>query len=192
MDSGLFIYHLFLWSNGNFLHTSQWITLPTKSCVVLYSLWANLLHSLMWLIVLSITSVYIYFVSSCLFLLWHRQSLWWRFVLPSVSLFLFPSCLRDFHTNVSWWTFLRVSDSRSSQVPKITRGVQFSSYFQFLKSSLQAFRNRSKFVKYNWYHCHPHVQQHFWFSGKVQVFVNRYLFILFSVHFTWTAKSNRW
>ena len=31
----LYIYHLFLWSNLNFLHISQWITLPTQSFVVL-------------------------------------------------------------------------------------------------------------------------------------------------------------
>ena len=28
---GLCIYHLFVWSNLNFLHISQWITLPTQS-----------------------------------------------------------------------------------------------------------------------------------------------------------------
>ena len=50
--AGLCIHHLLVWSNLNFLHISQWITLPTQSCLVLYSLCANLLHSLiMWLIV---------------------------------------------------------------------------------------------------------------------------------------------
>ena len=44
---GLCIYHLFAWSNLNFLHISQWISLPSKSCLVLYSFCANLLHSLM-------------------------------------------------------------------------------------------------------------------------------------------------
>ena len=33
-DSGLCIYHLFVWSNLNFLHNSQWITLPAQSCQV--------------------------------------------------------------------------------------------------------------------------------------------------------------
>ena len=48
----LCIYHLLVWSNLNFLHISQWITLPTQSCLVLYSFCANLLHSLiMWFIV---------------------------------------------------------------------------------------------------------------------------------------------
>ena len=51
------ICYLFLWSNFNFLHNSQWITLPTQLCVVLYTYWANLQHSLiMWLIVLSLSS----------------------------------------------------------------------------------------------------------------------------------------
>ena len=40
--AGLCLYHLFVWSNLNFLHISQWITWPTQSCLVLYS-YANLL-----------------------------------------------------------------------------------------------------------------------------------------------------
>ena len=56
MDSVLWIYHLFVWSNLNFLHNSQWITLPTESCLFLCSLCANLLHSLiMWLILLALS-----------------------------------------------------------------------------------------------------------------------------------------
>ena len=43
---GLCIYHLLVWSNLNFLHISQWITLLTQSCLALYSFCANLLHSL--------------------------------------------------------------------------------------------------------------------------------------------------
>ena len=57
MDSGLCIYRLFMWSNFNFLHSSKWITLPTQSCLVLYSFYANLLHLLiMWLIISSLSS----------------------------------------------------------------------------------------------------------------------------------------
>ena len=41
--SGLCIYHLLAWSNLNFLHISQWITLPTQSRLALYSFCANLL-----------------------------------------------------------------------------------------------------------------------------------------------------
>ena len=50
-DSGLCIYHLSAWSNFNFKHYSQGITLPIKSCT--FS--ANLPHWLItWLIVSSI------------------------------------------------------------------------------------------------------------------------------------------
>ena len=72
---GLCIYYLLAWSNFNFLHISQWITLPTQSCLALYSFCANLLHSLiMWLIVSSLSahSLHLQFccVSSILALIW--------------------------------------------------------------------------------------------------------------------------
>ena len=51
MDSGLCIYYLFIWSNFNFLHNSQWISFPFLSYLVLYSFLASLLHSLMRLII---------------------------------------------------------------------------------------------------------------------------------------------
>ena len=35
--AGLCIYYFLVSSNLNFLHISQWITLPTQSCLVLYS-----------------------------------------------------------------------------------------------------------------------------------------------------------
>ena len=54
--AGFCIYYLFVWSSLNFLHISLWTTLPTQSCLVLYSFCANLLHSLiMWLIVSSLS-----------------------------------------------------------------------------------------------------------------------------------------
>ena len=54
--AGLCIYHLFVRSNLNFLHISQWITIPTQSYHLLYSFCANLLHSLMmWLMVSSLS-----------------------------------------------------------------------------------------------------------------------------------------
>ena len=73
--TGLCIYHLFVWSNWNFLHISQWITLPTQSCLALYPFCANLLHSLiMWLIVSSLSphSLHLLFccVLSILALIW--------------------------------------------------------------------------------------------------------------------------
>ena len=73
--AGLCIYHLLVWSNLNFLHISQWNTLPTQSCFALYSLCANLLHSLiMWLMVSSLSphSLHLLFcwVLSILALIW--------------------------------------------------------------------------------------------------------------------------
>ena len=72
--AGLYIYHLLVWSNLNFLHISQWITLPTQSCLALYSR-ANLQHSLiMWLVVSSLSphSLHLLFccVLSILALIW--------------------------------------------------------------------------------------------------------------------------
>ena len=62
----LYIYHLLVWSNFNFLHISQWITLPTQSCLALYSFCANLLHSLiMWLIVLSLSPHSLHLLFCC-------------------------------------------------------------------------------------------------------------------------------
>ena len=45
-EAGLCLYHLFVWANLNFLHISQWITLPNQSSLVLYSFGANWLYSL--------------------------------------------------------------------------------------------------------------------------------------------------
>ena len=67
-DSGLCIYHLFVRSNFNFLHNSHSITLPTQSCLVLYSFCANLLHSLiMWLIVSSLSLHNLHLLFCCVF-----------------------------------------------------------------------------------------------------------------------------
>ena len=64
--AGLCIYHLFVWSNWNFLHISQGITLPIQSCLALYSFCAYLLHSLiMWLIVSSLSQHDLHLLFSC-------------------------------------------------------------------------------------------------------------------------------
>ena len=73
--AGLCIYHLLVWSNLNFLHISLWTTLPTQSCLALYSFRANLLHSLiMWLIVSSLSPhslhLLFYCILSILTLIW--------------------------------------------------------------------------------------------------------------------------
>ena len=64
--AGLCIYHLLVWSNLNFLHIFQWITLPTQSCLALYSFCANLLHSfIMWLIVSSLSLHILHLLFCC-------------------------------------------------------------------------------------------------------------------------------
>ena len=66
ISAGLSIYHLFVWSNLNFLHISQWITLPTQSCLVLYYFCANLLLSLIiWLMVSSLTPHCLHLLFCC-------------------------------------------------------------------------------------------------------------------------------
>ena len=63
--AGLCIYNLLVWSNWNFLHISQWITLPIQSCLAL-SFCANLLHSLiMWLIVSSLSPHSLHLLFCC-------------------------------------------------------------------------------------------------------------------------------
>ena len=42
--AGLCIYHLFAWSNFNFFHNSEWITLPIQSFLVLYTFSGYLLR----------------------------------------------------------------------------------------------------------------------------------------------------
>ena len=46
--SCLNIYHLVEWSTFSFLHNSQWIIFLNHSCLLLYSLYASLLHLLLW------------------------------------------------------------------------------------------------------------------------------------------------
>ena len=91
--SGLCIYHLFIWSNLNFLHYSQLINFPTQSCLVLYSFCANLLHSpIMWLVISSLSPYYLYLLFYCIlsiFALTHSVLMvLFRVVWPCPSLFL--------------------------------------------------------------------------------------------------------
>ena len=90
-------YHLFVWSNLNFLHISQWITLPTPSCLVLYSFCGNLLHSLiMWLMVSSLLPHSLHLLFCCVLsifaLIWLvLTALFWAAIRRnSVSLLIFP------------------------------------------------------------------------------------------------------
>ena len=111
--AGLCIYDLFVWSNLNFLHISQWIILTTQSWLVLYSFCANLLYSLiMWLMVSSLPphSLHLLFygVLSVLALTWLVLTALscaaiWR---DSVSLLKIPFLS---HVQVLSWEMLFIS-----------------------------------------------------------------------------------
>ena len=76
--SELCIYHLFVWSNLNFLQTYKWIIVPIQSCLVLYSFWANFLHSLIiWLRVSSLSphNLHLLFIISSIIFLHTKFSL---------------------------------------------------------------------------------------------------------------------
>ena len=65
-DVGLCMYHFFVGLNLNVLHNSQWMTWPFQSCLVLYSFFANLLHSLiMRLIVSSLQPLHVPLLFCC-------------------------------------------------------------------------------------------------------------------------------
>ena len=106
----LCIYHLFVSSNWNFLHISQWITLPTQPCLPVYSLCANLLHSLiMWLIVSSLSPHSLHLLFCCVLSI---LALIWLVLMAlscasirrdSVSLLKFPFLSQ---VQVFWWEML--------------------------------------------------------------------------------------
>ena len=50
-DTGLCIYHLFVWSNFNFLHNYQWTTLLIQLFLVLYSVLVRCIHLLYTLVI---------------------------------------------------------------------------------------------------------------------------------------------
>ena len=124
-DAALCIYHLFVWSNLNFLKISQRITLPNQLCQVLYSFYANLLHSLsMWLMVSSL-------------LPYNNNNNYYYYYLLFV---LFSSSLADGFSLESDWdqiTWILLDSSRysgRSQECSSFDGLHSSSYFQLLHS----------------------------------------------------------
>ena len=127
--AGLCIYHLLACSNLNFLHISLWITLPTHSCLALYSFCANLLYSLIMRLMVSSLSphnLHLLFccVSSILALIWLvLMALFFTAIRrDSVSLIKFPFLS---HVNVLWCEMLFIS--------RLKRPWNcFSSHFCFL------------------------------------------------------------
>ena len=112
--AGLYIYHLFVWSNLNFLHISQWITLPTQSCLVLYSFWANLLDSLnMWLMVLSLSPYNLHLLFCCVLSI--LASIW------LVLMVLFCAAIRRDSVSLLKFPFLSHIQVFSCEVLSISR-----------------------------------------------------------------------
>ena len=111
--AGLCIYHLLVWSNLNFLHISQWITLPTQSCLASYSRCANLMHSLIiWLIIIIITITIIIIIIYS-FRVFHISISWWFFtgVWVTASLLKSPG-----HVSVFWPSSAMLSFGQSPPV----------------------------------------------------------------------------
>ena len=113
IDVGLCIYPLFVWSNWNFLHNSQWITLSTQSCLVLYYFFANFRHLLiMWLVVSTLSPHKLHLVSCCilslLVLLWSVLTVFFcvaiRRDLVSLLRFSFLN-----HVHIFWCEMLPIS-----------------------------------------------------------------------------------
>ena len=108
--AGLFIYHLFVWSNLNFMHISQWITLPTQSHLVLYSFSANLLHSLIISLIASSLSPHtrhllFCWVLSILALIWlFPMALYFAAIRRDYYYYYYY--LRVFHICFTWWLLL--------------------------------------------------------------------------------------
>ena len=92
-DAWLWKYHLFVWSNLNFLHISQLITLPIQSSQVLYTFCVNLQHSLFTRLMVSSLPP-------------HNLHLLFCSVLSILAIIIFS--LRVFHINFSWWSFTGV------------------------------------------------------------------------------------
>ena len=125
-DAGLCIYHLFVWSNLNLLYISLWITLPTQSCLVLYSFCTNLLHSLiMWLMVSSLSPHSLHFLFCCVFSI---LALIWLVLMAfcaaikrdSVSLLLTESFSYQHKLIVFSWS---LSNNRSPQVSRTHHSI---------------------------------------------------------------------
>ena len=125
-DIGLCIYHLFVWSNFNFLHNSQWIIVSTQSCQVFHSFCANLQHLLiMFLIVLSLTPHNLHLLFCCVLSI---LALIWL-----VLMALFCAAIRRDSVSLLWFPFINQVYVFSFEISLVSRLKScFSSHFCFL------------------------------------------------------------
>ena len=196
------VYHLFVWSNLNFLHISQWITLPTQSCLVSYSFCANLLHSLiMWLMVSSLSPTF----TILLRLIYSRFDMIGSYgVYYYYYYYYYNYFISSFHSNISLWAFTGIWFGASFlmspglfSVFQLISAMLLSEWFLFSHwfpvpsvtspGSCWPFQVHN----YNYNYLDHHVPQLLQFSGKVQVFVYLFAFFYFHSVLSWNSKINK-
>ena len=110
----LCLYHFFFTFIPYFLHNSQWIFVPNQSCHLLYSFWANLLHSLntsftfssafphilhfllSWVLSIFASMLLVIIAYSCAAIIKASVVLFKQFSLPSTPIFTcFTRCFPD-------------------------------------------------------------------------------------------------
>ena len=130
--AGLCIYHLLAWSNVNFLHISQWITLPTLSYLALYPFCANLLHSLiMWLMVSSLSPHSLHLLFCCvLFIL----ALIWL-----VLMALFCAAIRRNSVSLLKFPFL-----------SLVQVLSYYYYYYYYYLLLESFSHQRQLTIFHW------------------------------------------
>ena len=139
----------FVWSNSDLLPNSQWITLLTQSCLVLYSFWVNLLHSLIlrW-IVSSLLPHNLHLLISCV--LSNLTMIW------LVLMALFFAAIRRDSVSLKRFPFLSQVHVFSSEV-KLIYYYYYYNYFtlgEFLKSVLV----NGPSLKFNWHQVSSSLQ----------------------------------
>ena len=132
--TGLYIYHLFVWINLNFLHISQWIALPTQPCLVLYSFCANLLHSLIFVIIIIIIH----------FRVFHTSVSWWF----SIGVWVTASLLKSPGLWSILWPLLIMLSFLSScpLISKYSKYLSFHFSFSFTQWSAGTAKSINRLV----------------------------------------------
>ena len=164
-SAGLCIYHLLAWSNLNFLHIFQWITLPTQSCLSLYSFCSSLLHSLiMQLMVSSLSPQSLHLLFCCVLSI---LALIWLVPYQIVTPALVDGLLLEYEGQKVSFNSRILPSILADLFNAILDGFGSSSDLQLFQLSCQAFGDHSKRSNYNWYHYYFHVPLISSFYGKV-------------------------
>ena len=125
---------------------SQWITLSTKSCLVLYSC-ANLLHLLMWLMVSSLSPHNLHLLFCCVLSI---LALIWL-----VLMALFCAAIRRDSVSLLWFPILshvNVFSCEMFLISRLKRPYHFSSHFCFLGIVLLVLLSELFLVDVIYYH----------------------------------------